>query len=109
MKRIITVSLIAYLAITAIASGQSQDNEYRLEIQTHLGKGIAGIRDVDVDAEGNIYATGGANGSPDLPGSVQPKFGGRQDVIVLKISRDHLSVSIATATLSPSEAPIRPI
>jgi len=67
---------------------QNRGAEYGIDIRTNLGKGIAGIRDVDVDADGNIYATGGATASPELPNSLQPDFGGRQDVIVLKISRD---------------------
>lgn len=87
MNRLIAFMTVLIAAI-AWPAWQNRGPEYEIDTRTYLGKGIAGIRDVDVDADGNIYATGGATASPDLPNSLQPDFGGRQDVIVLKISRD---------------------
>ena len=89
------LGLLYLTAIVAVMSaGQAQEDRkpaaegYQIDIQTYLGDGIDGIRDVDVDDEGNIYATGGVTNRLDLPNSLQPEFGGRQDVIVIKISRE---------------------
>lgn len=80
------------------AAGIAQQAPFHLEFATYLGgSGSENFRDVAVDAEGNIYVTGGTS-SPDFPttpGAFDRSFaiggtalgtGGPMDVFVAKLS-----------------------
>ncbi len=62
---------------------------YHLAFSTYLGGALQDqIRDIAVDAQDNVYVTGGAQSPtfPTTPGSYDPTFNGNYDVFVAKIS-----------------------
>lgn len=101
MARCVWRSGVLALLISAggmSAAGIAQQAPFHLEFATYLGgSGSENFRDVAVDAEGNIYVTGGTS-SPDFPttpGAFDRSFavggtalgtGGPMDVFVAKLS-----------------------